>query len=211
MDWKKIWDFIWHDDSVASWVVNVILAFILIKFLILPGLGFIMDTSHPVVAVVSGSMEHKFTQACFFNNCNTNQFTICGQNYRQKERIDFDRYWEICGERYEDLEIPKDEFNEFSFKNGFNTGDIMIIGSPDNIEIGDIAVFWDGVRQYPLIHRIVKLNDTHFTTLGDHNPGFIKTERNVERDKIIGKALFRIPFLGNIKIWFVELIDLFRG
>ena len=56
---KKTWRFIWHDDSWASWFVNIIIAFILVKFLIYPGLGFILGTTHPVVAVISGSMEHE--------------------------------------------------------------------------------------------------------------------------------------------------------
>jgi len=55
---KKFWHFIWEEDSLASWIVNVILAFILIKFIVYPGLGFLLSTTHPVVAVVSGSMEH---------------------------------------------------------------------------------------------------------------------------------------------------------
>ena len=55
---KKIWNFIWHDNSVWSWLVNVILAFVLVKFVIYPGLGFLLHTTHPVVAVMSSSMEH---------------------------------------------------------------------------------------------------------------------------------------------------------
>ena len=55
---KKTWYFIWEDDSIWSWIVNIILAFVLIKFIVYPGLGFILSTSHPVVAVVSESMEH---------------------------------------------------------------------------------------------------------------------------------------------------------
>ena len=34
LTWKKIWWFIWEDDSWASWFVNVILAFVIIKFLV---------------------------------------------------------------------------------------------------------------------------------------------------------------------------------
>jgi len=68
MDWKKIlkktWWFIWESDSIWSWIVNIILAFVIIKFLVYPGLGFAMQTSHPIVAVVSGSMEHKAVHPC---------------------------------------------------------------------------------------------------------------------------------------------------
>ena len=54
----KTWKFIWDNDSPLSWILNVIIAFILVKFIIYPGLGLLLGTTHPVVAVVSGSMSH---------------------------------------------------------------------------------------------------------------------------------------------------------
>ena len=54
--WSKFWYFIWEDDSVWSWIVNIGLAFLLIKFIVYPGLGLILATDFPVVAVVSGSI-----------------------------------------------------------------------------------------------------------------------------------------------------------
>ena len=56
--WKKVWHFIWDDDSIWSWIANIALAFVLIKFVVYPALGFLLHTTHPVVAVVSESMEH---------------------------------------------------------------------------------------------------------------------------------------------------------
>jgi len=55
---KRFWHFVWEEDSLLSWVVNIVLAFVLIKFIIYPGLGFVVGTQFPIVAVVSGSMEH---------------------------------------------------------------------------------------------------------------------------------------------------------
>lgn len=37
--WQKIWYFLWYEDSVASWLVSILVAFVLIKFIIYPGLG----------------------------------------------------------------------------------------------------------------------------------------------------------------------------
>ena len=61
--WKKVWHFIWEDNSIWSWIVNIILAFILIKFIVYPGLGLALGTSYPIVAVVSNSMEHEPSMA----------------------------------------------------------------------------------------------------------------------------------------------------
>ena len=48
----KVWWFLWEDDSVWSWLANIVLAFVLIKFIVYPGLGLALQTSHPIVAVV---------------------------------------------------------------------------------------------------------------------------------------------------------------
>ena len=64
---KKIWHFIWEEDSIWSWIANVIIAFVLIKFIVYPLMGFALSTNYPVVAVVSSSMEHKTVSSCARN------------------------------------------------------------------------------------------------------------------------------------------------
>jgi len=189
---KKIWHFIWEEDSWLSWVVNIILAFIIIKFLLYPGLGLILSTSHPIVAVVSSSMEHD---------------------------AGFDEWWQENEAFYSNFNITQQEFSEFSFKNGFNKGDIMFLGgkSPEKIVAGDIIVYRSR-RPDPIIHRVIdkwqENGDYYFQTKGDNNAAQIKTndldETKVAQGQIIGRALSRIPLLGYIKIGFVGVIDLFR-
>ena len=55
---KKAWNFFWNEDSVSSWIANIIVAFIVIRFIVYPVLGAALGTSFPIVAVVSESMEH---------------------------------------------------------------------------------------------------------------------------------------------------------
>lgn len=184
----KIWYFVWEDNSFWSWIVNIILAFVLIKFIVYPGLGFLLSTSHPVVAVVSSSMEHN---------------------------MGFDEWWEKNKEWYIENGINKEYFERFSLKNGFNKGDIMVLvgGDAENIDMGDIIVFKSD-RKDPIIHRVVKKmyngNVVSFQTKGDNNKDSIKSSRldetNIGEEIIIGKAVFRVPLLGYIKIWFVELL-----
>ena len=187
---KKIWYFIWEDNSIWSWIVNVILAFVLIKFIVYPGLGFLLTTSHPVVAVVSESMEHN---------------------------MKFDEWWEENKEWYIENGISLEDFETFSLKNGFDKGDIMILIGKDveDIKIGDIIVFRSN-RKDPVIHRVVKKmqdsDEISFQTKGDNNKDSIKNsfldETNLREDVILGKAVFRVPLLGYIKIWFVDLLKL---
>jgi len=195
---KKFWYFIWEDDSVWSWIVNVILAFILIKFIVYPGLGFTLSTTHPVVAVVSESMEHL-------------------GNY--------DEWWDNGGSWYLENGISKKDFKSFKLRNGFDKGDIIILKgkSMKDIEVGDIIVF-QTLKPDPLIHRVVKKwkeNSVYLVqTKGDNyatnkksikgydNQGYYIDETRISEEQIIGEALFRIPLLGYIKILFVALIDL---
>ncbi len=221
---KKTWHFIWEEDSIASWIVNIILAFILIKFLVYPALGFIFHTGFPVVAVVSGSMEHGLSPVCqdydqTNDQCLTyssNMGFICG-NIIAKQGINFDKYWSTCGNWYASRNITKDEFQGFSFRNGFNTGDIMVLygEDPTKIKLGDIIVFSTSTRPDPIIHRVVKITKDQntnlliFATKGDHNEdtNTMVNEGMITQDRYIGKAVFRIPYLGWIKIGFVNFIN----
>ncbi len=170
---QGIWNFIWHDDSIWSWIVNVILAFIIVKFLIYPALGAILATDFPVVAVVSGSMHH--------------------------DQYNFDKWWETNKEWYEANDITKEQFEKFPFKRGFNKGDIMVLYGRNNLEIGDVLVY-QSTHPYPIIHRIVEIDENTYTTKGDNNnipdPSPV-TQAQIEHT---GKAVLRIPLLGWLKI-----------
>ncbi|MBU0471820.1 MAG: signal peptidase I [Nanoarchaeota archaeon] len=190
-NWKKIWHFIWHDDSILSWIVNIVLAFVLIKFVIYPGLGLLFSTDFPVVAVVSNSMEHN------------------GKFYD---------WWDSQEDFYLKNNITDIDFRDFSFTNGFNKGDIMVLWGtkPDLIEVGDVIVY-HAKKTYPIIHRVINIRNTggelFFETKGDNNPFQIRSldldEKNVSSDSYIGRAVFRIPWIGYIKIWFVGLMSFF--
>lgn len=184
MNFKKIWHFIWYEDSLASIIVNIILAIIIVKFIIYPSLGFILSTTHPVVAVVSSSMEHN-------NN--------------------FDSWWGNNKEFYLSYNISKSQFTNFPFHNGFNKGDIMVLVGvePKNIKIGDVVVY-KSFTPNPIIHRVVKKNIDTFQTKGDNVNRVQSFEQNIDNNQIIGKAIFKIPLLGWVKIKFIELISWFK-
>ena len=216
--WKKTWYFIWESDSILSWIVNIILAFIIIKFIVYPGLGFLLQTSYPIVAVVSGSMEHKTVHPCIdfnrqINDCSKydeNVYYICGDSFSSKQSSNLDSFWKNCGSWYEENTIiTKENFKGFKFKNGFNKGDIMVLRGvkPKDVKRGDTIVYTTTSTSYPIIHRVVDVKEENsqyiFTTKGDHNSG---QDAPVNQERLIGKAVLRIPLLGWIKIGFVNLI-----
>lgn len=181
MSIKKIWHFIWYDDSPLSWILNILIALILVKFVIYPGLGFLLATTHPLVAVVSSSMDHN--------------------------ELKFDDWWEKNKDWYIENGITKEEFRNYDFKHGFNRGDIMILFGSKNKNLGDVLVYRkSNSNDPPIIHRIVKLNENSLQTKGDNVERIQGFENNIKNDAIIGKAVLRIPYLGYIKIFFVDLI-----
>lgn len=201
--WAKLWHFLWYEDSVLSWIVNIILAFLIIKFIVYPGLGLVLGTSYPIVAVVSESMEH---------NAN------------------FDSWWEksVCCTKSCDLKskassyypnnkISVDQFKDFPLKNGFNKGDIIVLSRAENLKAGDVIVFQTS-RPDPVIHRIIKIREVNnqkiYETKGDNNCDQIRIEgldeTNIKQEQIIGKGVIKIPWLGWVKISFVEMINAVR-
>lgn len=180
--------FIWEEDSVASWLANIVLAFVLIKFIVYPGLGFILATSHPVVAVISGSMEHEGSYEDWWQ-------------YSCPQGTQGDLYWQ--------LNIRKEQFTTFPFKNGFNKGDIMVLYGRGTPQIGDVIVFNVQGRNEPIIHRVVNITDQQlYKTKGDHNCGSAAFEEHITKPQIIGRAVARIPYLGWVKLLFTELLRL---
>ena len=198
---KKTWHFIWHDDSAGSWIANIIIAFLIIRFLVYPLLGVIFGTSFPIVAVISESMEHGLH----------NQ-QICGQTLEEFQES-FDNYWQQCGQWYEEHNITKEQFQKFPLKKGFRKGDIIIIwrSTSKNTDIGDVLVF-QGNKPQPIIHRVVNKweeETTYYQTKGDHNAGSITGnfgETKINQQRIYGKGILRVPYFGYIKILFVDAV-----
>ncbi len=191
---KKVWKFIWEDDSVWSWIVNIVLAFVFIKFIVYPGLGFFLGTTHPVVAVMSESMEHKES---------------------------FGQWWQEGGKWYGEHDITQGQFQTFRMRNGFLKGDIIVLTGPKGIQVGDIIVFQSG-KPEPIIHRVVKIwqegGKTFYGTKGDNwrtNKVPIQNalidETKITEQQVIGKAVLKIPFLGYVKILAVDILILLKS
>jgi len=185
--WKKLWKFIWHDDSVLSWIFDVIIAFVLVKFIIYPLLGMMLSTSYPIVAVVSNSMEHEGS---------------------------FNDWWSQQSSWYEANGFTEEQVKSWKFHNGLNKGDIMVLRGKEfsKIEKGDIIVF-NGNSDNPIIHRVVNIGDAGLSTKGDNNADSFPAlgEVNIQKNRVLGIAVFRIPFLGWIKIWAVDIVKAIIG
>lgn len=161
-------------------LIEIAVIFIFVKFLIFPLAAYALGVETPVVAVVSGSMEHHY---------------------------DIDTWWLERKPFYDKKNISEEQFWKFPFHNGFNTGSIMLLKNSKNISKGDIIVFKSVSGEY-IIHRIVQLSPLE--TKGDANyeqiPG---TDTIINSNQIIGEAWINIPYLGYPKVFMNALINKF--
>ena len=187
----RFWKFL-QEDSWQSWIVSLVLLVILIRFVFFPLLGFVTGSSLPLVVIESCSMYHN---------------------------SGFDEWWNDRSDWYEGNGIGKADFREFPFKNGLNKGDIILVWGHADYGVGDIIIFepnLDSSAPHPIIHRIVA--EEPYQTKGDNNLAQLVggnpanpqniDETNIRDEQVIGKAVFRIPYLGWIKLIFFEP---FRG
>ncbi|MBS3074330.1 hypothetical protein J4447_02625 [Candidatus Pacearchaeota archaeon] len=196
---KKSWNFLWHDESLAGWVVSLVVIFLFIKFIFFPGLSLLLGTKLPLVVVESSSMSH-------------NAF-IFGE---------FDGWWLKNHAWYESKNITRSEARKWVLKSGFEKGDIILLIGDETPKAGDIIVFEAGQR-HPIIHRIVEINNARgessesgenrentlitYTTKGDGNPDHISLDYNIKDEQVIGRAVLKIPKLGWVKLLFSGIFD----
>ena len=198
---KKVWYFLWEEESIWSWIANVVLAFVIIKFLLYPGLGWALGTRAPIVAVISGSMEHEGNFDQFWSDpmcCNP----PCNAQLAQ-------------GKYYEKINISREQFRDYDFVNGFNKGDIIVLYSPKKVDIGEVIVYIAQNRPDPIIHRVIRMSEEngvkYYWTKGDHNCDVGGFEASIPENRVVGKAVWRVPFLGWVKIIAVDLWQLAAG
>ncbi|MEM2954940.1 MAG: signal peptidase I [Candidatus Nanoarchaeia archaeon] len=184
MCFKKIWHFLWESDSILSWLIDLILIFLIVKFIVFPLFSLILATPLPFVIIESGSMHHEGS---------------------------FDSWFLLHGSWYLENNITIQEIKTWPWSNGLDKGDIIIVkGLKDyNYKKGDVIVFQISQQRTPIIHRIVDIktedNETLFSTKGDHNDGQWPYELTIKKEQIIGKATARIAKIGWIKLAFVEI------
>ncbi len=149
MDWEK---------EIRETVIYIVIGLVA-AFTINTGLAFALDTSKPVMAVVSGSMEPIF--------------------YR---------------------------------------GDLIVSKGvpPETLEVSDVIVYWNPLKEIYVVHRIVDIEDsghhTYFFTKGDNNPEWDQNSGlapPIMDEWVEGKVIFTIPKVGWFKVALTEILGIF--
>ncbi|MFH0897746.1 MAG: signal peptidase I [Candidatus Bathyarchaeota archaeon] len=194
---KKKWD-----KYTDGWFGNIVYLFLgfIIAYSFNVFLGYTLSTDTPVVAVYSCSMEHD-TYNNWWKNCNLSPNEVCGKDIGNYTPSDFDDYWSLCGSWYESKNISKEDFKSFTFSDGLEVGDMIVVMRSENIKVGDIIIFSADTRKIPIIHRVYAIAGGQYLTKGDNNA----SPDNFAGKQIHGKAIFKIPVLGWVKIIFTQI------
>jgi len=188
---QKIMYFLLEDESILSWVVCLALCFLIIKFIFFPLMGLVFSTSLPFVIVESESMEHNYNS--------------------------FDSWWDNFHDWYDGNNLTKEQFLKFPLHNGFKKGDIIAVRKMSDYKIGDVIIFdarqeksviVNANQTKPIIHRVIEVDNDKNTlsTKGDNNKDQLPTgvENDIPKKKIFGKAIFKVPKLGWVKLFIVQ-------
>ena len=193
---KDFWAWLWNSDSPWSWVVFFVLAFILIRVVFFSLASFATGSPMPFVVIESCSMNHPG----FFG--------------------DFESWWQSYGSWYEEQNITKEQFQEFKYNLGMKMGDIIVVSKRGGINLGDVIIFQtnkEATSVRPIIHRAISLGP--LATKGDYNSKQLTLANNAYRidetsigqEQVIGRAVFKIPRLGWVKLIFVKIYELLKG
>ena len=87
----------------------------------------------------------------------------------------------------------------------FFKGDMIIVYGTNSLKLGDIIVFEVPDRRYPIIHRIISMENGFIRTKGDNNFSQDPESWKTKTDDVYGRALLKIPLLGWVKILFVDI------
>ena len=84
-----------------------------------------------------------------------------------------------------------------------NVGDLVVsVVCNDKTEInnGDIITYYYQRvgKQITITHRVIEINDDYYITQGDNREVSIIPDKEITKDKILGKMVFRIPKIGKI-------------
>jgi len=204
------------NNQAIAWVVYIFFAFVF-AWLIYSALGFLLGTSVPIVVVVSPSMEPTYYRGdAIVITRALPENLVAEEVFLEKQSLKETPFSEIGRIVFGNNSSKRLEAESITFLNG------------ETIPVskqGSIVVYFSKLRNQPIIHRAIAkiraLDGVYVLTKGDsinnntidQDCGSIASgfpEKNclsifpVPISELDGKALFRIPMIGCVKLWALD-------
>ena len=98
-----------------------------------------------------------------------------------------------------------------SMEPAFRRGDILALNNDSSpLEVGEVVVFKVKGRDIPIVHRVLKVHETHdgfpsYLTKGDNNVVddrglYAEGQVWLRRDEVLGRARLSVPYIGMVTI-----------
>jgi len=93
----------------------------------------------------------------------------------------------------------------------FYKGDMLLVYGIQQAEVGDVVIYQNPKTHLPVVHRVIEVDgEGRYITKGDKNTAndidLGITNGPVSNNQLHGKVLFRVPYLGWVKIIFLRTI-----
>jgi signal peptidase I len=176
---KKAYNFLWKEESLLSYAVFIIIAFVLLRFVAFPAFLYVTNYAD-VAAVISTSMQHsELTDHTFNEWLRFNGFSE--EEVAEWPYLDGLNVGDVIAVRA----MPAGE-----------------------IKPGDIVLFYTDRGQVIHRVMYVKQvgNEFFYTTKGDANPQISTVETDIPYSEIKGELVWKTPYLGYPRVLLSYLI-----
>jgi signal peptidase I len=166
---KKAYNFLWKEESLMSYAVFIIIAFVVLRFVAFPGMLMLTGYSD-IAAVVSTSMQHTDLTNHTFNEW---------LNFHNFSTEEVAKWPYLDGLNVGDVIAVKNV-------------------SAEDIKPGDVILFYsDNVQVIHRVMYVKESNNVfYYTTKGDANVQISIKETDIPYGEVKGKLLWNVPYLG---------------
>lgn len=207
-----------------------ILLAVLLAFGTLQTSGAVLETDKPVVTVVSTSMcpemqvgDILFVKGTSYDQINEEDIIVYDVPDRVEFSVDNSSYTlemndskasitTALGEvELLDVHPARDRSKDrvILSVNGTRLDESLVEGNSYQISGHDVRIDYATdlpPGDIPIVHRVIKKNDEYVETMGDANSGQLEFETRVRPDQVHGKVFFKVPRLGLVKLWTMDLM-----
>lgn len=207
-----------------------ILLAVLLAFGTLQTTGAVLETDKPVVTVVSTSMcpdmqvgDILFVKGTSYNQVSEEDIIVYDVPDRVEFSVDGSSYTLEMNDKKASTSTEIGEVELLEVHPARDRNRDRAILSVNGTQLDEALVEGDSYRMaghdlridyatdlppgdIPIVHRVIEKNDEYLETMGDANSGQLEFETRVEPDQIHGKVFFKVPRLGLVKLWTMDLI-----